>query len=80
MTRINWDRADRYQPDPGAMRGDPREHRSLDDLIQLAAIYEPQARQVQRKLESGAKVYPFEQRSLDQWHRYIDEIARRRDQ
>ena len=81
MTKIDWDKADQYQPDPGAMRRGPhdaRGQRTLDELIQLASIYEPTARQVQQKLESGAKVYPFERSWLNDWNRLITEIAARR--
>lgn len=81
MTKLDWDKADQYQPDPGTERRDPRElreRRTLDDLIQLAALYEPQARQVQQKLECGAKVYPFERNSLAYWNNLIAEISQRR--
>lgn len=81
MTKIDWNRAGEYQPDPGAMRRDgrvPRGHRTLDELIELATVYEPQARQVQHKLECGAKVYPFERHSLDYWEGLMIEISGRR--
>lgn len=80
MTKLDWDKADEYQPDPGAIRRDPgdaRGQRTLDELIQLASILEPTARQVQKRLESGAKVYAFERNRLDDWNRLVSEIARR---
>jgi hypothetical protein len=58
--------------DPREPRGQPK----LDELIQLASIYEPVARQVEQRLESGAKVYPFERHRLDDWKRLMAEISR----
>lgn len=81
MTTRRWDKVDHYDPDPGAMLRDPRnpcERRTLDDLIQLAALVEPRARQVQQKLESGAKVYPFERHWLEDWEGLMAEISRQR--
>lgn len=81
VTKRDWDKANERQPDPARMLRDPREsrgERALDELVQLASIYEPTARRVQQRIESGAKVYPFEQHRLDDWKRLMAEIARRR--
>ena len=79
MTKRDFSKVDEYQPDPARMLRDPRESRGqpeLEELIQLASIYEPTARQVQQRLESGAKVYPFERHRLNDWKRLMAEISR----
>jgi hypothetical protein len=79
VTKRDWNKADEYQSDPARMLRDPRESRGepkLDELIQLVSIYEPTARQVQQRLESGARIYPFERHRLDDWKRLMGEISR----
>jgi hypothetical protein len=76
MTRLQHERPYR-ETDPARKVRDPREgrqQRTLDELIQLAAIYEPSARRVQERIEAGASIYPFEQVQLDDWHRIVAEI------
>ena len=79
MTRLRHGNPPRREPDPAQVSRDPREPRGrlgLNELMQLAAIYEPLARQVQRKLERGAKVNKWDGGSLEYWERLITEISR----
>ena len=80
MTRLRHHNPPRRELDPArALRDsrEPRAHLKLDELIQMASPYEEVARQTQQKIESGAKVYPFELGWLNHWKRLIGEIAQR---
>jgi hypothetical protein len=77
VTKFDWEKADEYVPDPGAMRGNTRDRKPLDELIELAALEERFARQVKEKLSQGSHVYSFEMGRLANWNALTAEIARR---
>lgn len=79
MTRLRPEHPPR-ESDPARVVRDPREprgQRTLEELTELAAIYEPSARAAQERINSGVKVYPFEKVRLADWQWITAEIARR---
>ena len=78
LTRLHWGNKSEKR-DPGRVQRDPRDQsrpRQLEELVQLASIYEGAAKRIQSKADQGHCLSAAEQAYLAYFHDLCEQINR----